>query len=118
MAYKIQEGMWAWLLHRIAGVGIFLFLLAHIADTAAIGWGAKPFNAVMAFYRSPVFRLLETALFGTVLFHGLNGVRIIIMDFKVGGTLHERGMFYGVLAIFVVLFLPVAYLMLAPLFVG
>ncbi len=118
MAYKVQEGMLAWLMHRIAGVGVFIFLLAHIADTAVIGWGPKPFNAVMAFYKRPMFLLLETALFGAVLFHALNGIRIIFLDFKRGATLHERGLFYAVLAVFLALFIPVAFLMLRPLFTG
>ena len=26
--------MWSWLLHRVTGVGIFLFLLVHILDTS------------------------------------------------------------------------------------
>ncbi|HPP75472.1 MAG TPA: succinate dehydrogenase, cytochrome b556 subunit, partial [Armatimonadota bacterium] len=28
--YRGREGMWSWVLHRVAGVGIFIFLVAHI----------------------------------------------------------------------------------------
>jgi len=114
MWYKVEEGMWAWLLHRLTGVGILVFLFLHIADTALIGWGPKVYNAVLAIYRAPLFRLGEVALFGAVLFHALNGIRIMIVDFCPGATVHQRRMFYAVVALFVVLFLPVMYLMLKP----
>ena len=37
--YSGGTGMWAWTLHRASGVGIVIFLFAHIIDTALIGWG-------------------------------------------------------------------------------
>src|SRR5436305_9395467 len=30
--YKGQSGMWSWLLHRVTGLGILLFLFIHIVD--------------------------------------------------------------------------------------
>ncbi|RAE53574.1 succinate dehydrogenase, cytochrome b556 subunit, partial [Burkholderia multivorans] len=28
--YRGGEGMWSWVAHRVTGVGIFFFLLAHV----------------------------------------------------------------------------------------
>ena len=45
--YRGREGQWAWLLHRVTGVGIILFLFAHVVDTAVIGWGPAAYNRVL-----------------------------------------------------------------------
>ena len=34
--YRGREGMWSWVAHRISGVLIFLFLFAHVLDTALV----------------------------------------------------------------------------------
>jgi succinate dehydrogenase / fumarate reductase cytochrome b subunit len=110
--YRGYEGQWSWLLHRITGVGVFIFLLAHIVDTAMIGWGPRLYNETMAIYRHPVFRVGEVILVGAVLYHALNGVRIIIIDFWPEATLVQKKLFYGVVVAFAVIFVPVAIYML------
>ena len=37
--YKGQSGMWSWLLHRVTGLGILLFLFVHIVDISLLGFG-------------------------------------------------------------------------------
>lgn len=93
-------------------MGVFVFLLAHIVDTALIGWGPKAYNAAIALYRRPVFRVGEVVLAGAVLYHALNGVRIVIIDFWPGATIAHRKLFYGVVVIFTVIYLPTAIYML------
>jgi len=58
----------------------------------------------------------EVGLAAAVLFHALNGIRITILDFRPDLGRRQQELFYGVVALFVVLFLPSAYLMLRPLF--
>ncbi len=108
-----HEGLWSWLLHRITGIGVFLFLLAHIVDTAMIGWGPKINNETMANYRHPLFRVGEVILAGAVLYHALNGVRIIIIDFWPESTLAQKKLFYAVIVVFALIFVPAAIYMMA-----
>jgi succinate dehydrogenase / fumarate reductase cytochrome b subunit len=56
------------------------------------------------------------ALSGAVLYHGINGIRIIIIDFVADATRIQRQMWYVVWASFIVLFLPAAFIMLRPVF--
>ncbi len=109
--YRGGEGQWSWLLHRITGIGVFVFLLAHILDTAVIGWGPKAYNEVMGFYRNPVALTGEVILAGAVLYHALNGIRIIIIDFWPESTLAQKKLFYGVVVAFLVIFVPAAIYM-------
>ena len=44
--YQGHEGQWSWLLHRVTGVAIILFLFAHVVDTAVVGWGPEAYNRV------------------------------------------------------------------------
>jgi len=110
--YRGGPGHWSWILHRVTGVGVFLFLLVHIVDTALIGWGPGLYNKAMALYRHPVFRVGEVLLAGAVLYHALNGVRIIIIDFWPEATVIHKRLFYAVGALFALLYIPTAIVML------
>ena len=110
--YKGGSGQWAYILHRVTGVGVFLFLLIHIVDTALIGWGPEIYNKAMDIYRMPIFKLGEIALFAAVLFHAINGTRIVIFDFWVGAMRFQKQMFWIGAVIFVAAFIPVAWIML------
>lgn len=103
--YRGREGMWSWVLHRITGVAIFFFLLVHILDTALVRISPEAYNAVMASYKTVVMGLGEIALVGAILFHALNGLRIILVDFWSKGTRYQKAMFYIVLILWTVLML-------------
>jgi succinate dehydrogenase / fumarate reductase cytochrome b subunit len=117
-AYRGGEGHWSYIFHRLTGIGVLLFLLIHIIDTALIGWGPDIYNKAIALYQHPFFRVNEVILFAAVLYHALNGVRIMIVDFWPGSTRHHRALFWAEMALFVVLMAPVSVLMLIPVFKG
>ncbi len=114
--YRKQVGMWAWLLHRITGVGVLLFLFLHILDTMMVGFGPGVYETFINLYRSAFVKVLEVLLVASVLYHALNGVRITIIDLWEGATRVQQQLFYGATVIFIVVFLPAAYFMLKPLF--
>lgn len=106
--YRGTEGMWSWVLHRITGVGIYFFLLVHILDTALVRVSPEAYNAVIGTYKNPVMGLGELALVAAIGFHGLNGLRIILIDFWQVGPKYHRLMFYIVIGLWVVLLLGFA----------
>ena len=114
--YRGGTGQWAWLLHRVSGVGILLFLLIHILDTGLVLFGPEVYDRVVKIYTHPVFRVGEVGLAAAVLYHALNGIRITLLDFYPELSPRQRQLFYGVVSVFVLVFIPVAYLMQAPLF--
>jgi succinate dehydrogenase / fumarate reductase cytochrome b subunit len=116
LSYRGREGYWAWLLHRVSGVAIILFLFLHVLDTSLVGFGPSAYETFVSFYRVPFFRVLEVALSGAVLYHGINGLRIILIDFVETATRIQRQLWYVVWASFLVLFLPTAFFMLRPVF--
>jgi succinate dehydrogenase / fumarate reductase, cytochrome b subunit len=107
--YRGGTGMWSWVLHRVTGVGIYFFLLVHILDTALVRLSPQAYNAVIGTYKTPIMNLGETALVMAIVFHAINGVRIILIDFWSKGPKYQRQMFWAVIVVWAILiagFLP------------
>ena len=117
IAYRGKAGMWAWVLNRITGLAVVLFLYVHVADTFLIGFGPDVYNEVMGLYRAPVVRFLEVGLVAAVLYHGLNGIRVMLINFWEPATRIERQLFYGVVALTLIILVPTAIIMIGRLFV-
>ena len=113
--YKGKEGQWSWFFHRLTGVGVLLFLFAHILDTMLVGWGPEVYDRVISVYTHPFFRTAEVGLFAAVLYHALNGVRIILVDFWPAGTRYHKQMFYIEMGLFLIIMAPVSFVMLSHL---
>lgn len=108
----------SWALHRLTGVGVMLFLIIHILDTALILLGPEWYNRIIQLYRLPVFGLMEIGLFAAVLYHAVNGVRIIVIDFWPASTVYYKTMFWIQMVIFLAVFIPVTVIMLGHVMHG
>ncbi len=78
--YRPREGMIAFLLHRISGLAVLLFLSIHIVDTSLVYFFPASYKDAIALYRTPGFMLAEIALMAGVIYHGLNGFRLALFD--------------------------------------
>ena len=114
--YRGSEGMLAWAFHRISGVAIWAFILLHVLDIWLANVNAKLYNDLLTIYGSPVGRVLETALGAAVLYHALNGMRIIVMDFWPSMTRYHRQLWYANWVLFVIVGLPFVAQIMAPAF--
>ena len=110
--YRPPPGMISWALHRVTGLGVLLFLLLHIVDIFLVNYGPDAFNELLFLYRHPVFRIGEIILVAGLYYHAANGVRIILIDFWPQAYRYERELFYGVIAVFLLAFIPTAVLMI------
>ncbi len=91
--YQWHVGFLAWVLHRITGLLLSLYLVIHIWVVRTISHGPEGFNHVMATVQAPLFLLFEVGLLGTVLYHTLNGVRLLLIDTG-WGVRHQKGLFF------------------------
>ena len=110
--YRGRDGMWSWVAHRITGVLVFFFLLVHVLDTALVRVSPETYNTVIASYKTPIVNLLEVGLVGAVLYHALNGLRIILIDFWSKGPRYQQVMLWSLVGVWVVVMLPGVYFML------
>ena len=65
-----------YLLHRLTGVGLVVYLLIHIIETGQRTRGPETWEGLMALFATPAFKLLEFTLFAAFVYHALNGIRL------------------------------------------
>lgn len=99
--YRGDPGMWSWVLHRISGATIFFFLFVHVVDTALVRVSPEAYNAVIETYKTPIIGLMEIGLVAAVLYHALNGIRVILIDFWSKGPRYQRHMLWVVAGVFI-----------------
>jgi succinate dehydrogenase / fumarate reductase cytochrome b subunit len=116
--YRGSEGMLAWAFHRISGIAIWVFVVLHVFDIWLAGAAPVLYDEVLKVYGSPIGRVGETLLGAALLYHALNGVRIIIMDFWPPLTRFHRQMWYVNWIVFTIVGLPVAWIILRPIWEG
>ena len=77
LRYKGQGPFLTYILHRIGGLGMAIFITIHILAIFVEGRGWKIGQLINLIYINPFFQ--SFFLFG-VLFHVINGMRITILD--------------------------------------
>lgn len=80
LKYKGREGQNAFMLHRVTGLGTLLFLTIHIVETASAYYYPPLYEEAMLLYRLPIFMVGEIFLVFSVVYHGVNGLRIAYLD--------------------------------------
>jgi len=115
IAYQSGVGMWAFLLHRITGLALIFYLLMHIFVISRALNGAQTFDKLLAVLTSKPFILADLALLAAILFHGLNGIRIILFDTGVG-IRQQKAIFWFMMAPAVIIWFVTAYITIPYLF--
>lgn len=111
--YHGDLGQYAWVMHRATGVGTLFFLLVHIVDIMLIGLGQDMYDHSIAFYGHVFLLPMEVALVGAVIYHSLNGIRIMLIDFWDMGVRRQRQLYWAALIGTVALTLPSAVVILS-----
>ena len=116
--YRGKSGQWAFVLHRITGFLVFFFLLLHVVDVSLINIDAELYNEVHDLYGNVMLRLFEVGLLAALIYHALNGVRIVMIDFFPGSIRSEKRMFTVVLFLSVVLTAVGGFIIMKPFLEG
>lgn len=112
--YQGRIGQLSFILHRLTGLGTLLFLSVHILDTSTVYFFPSLYADAIALYRSTPFIIGEIFLVFSVIYHGVNGVRIAIFDLfspKSWGASSQSKTALITLVIAFVLWLPAAFIM-------
>ncbi|MDQ3128587.1 MAG: succinate dehydrogenase, cytochrome b556 subunit, partial [Chloroflexota bacterium] len=118
LRYRGSEGMIAWAFHRVSGLAIWVFIVLHVFDIWLSGANPTLYDELLVIYASPLGRIGEALLGAALLYHALNGLRIVIMDFWPAMTRWHRQIWYANWVIFTLVGLPVAYVILKPIWEG
>jgi succinate dehydrogenase / fumarate reductase cytochrome b subunit len=96
--YDNRLGLWGWLgggrwgveryayiLHRLTGLGILLYFLMHIVVTSLRATGTYAWVEGAVFHQT-IFKIGEFLVFAAFAYHAFNGIRLILVElgFAVG----------------------------------
>ncbi len=115
LAYRGGQPMIAWLLHRVSGIGIVFFVSMHILaafflySVEATSFTGAVSEALTEFYEALPMQLF---MLFAVLYHAINGLRIVVLDMFPGLWKHNREAMWVQWALFLPMFLLPAALML------
>ncbi|HMQ25986.1 MAG TPA: succinate dehydrogenase, cytochrome b556 subunit [Acidimicrobiales bacterium] len=99
--YKGKSGQWSFVAHRVTGFLVFMFLLLHIVDVSLVNIDPELYDTVHELYGNILLRLFECGLLFALLYHSMNGLRIVLVDFF-PGVIRKEKMLTG-LVVFVTL---------------
>ena len=95
--YK-STGFISFLLRRITGVALVLYLFTHMWVIGSANGGAETFDARLNMVQTPFFKLAEIALLAAVVYHAFDGLRLMIVHyFHV--TEYRKSLFYAAFGI-------------------
>ncbi|MBS3976229.1 MAG: succinate dehydrogenase, cytochrome b556 subunit [Syntrophomonadaceae bacterium] len=81
IAGKYGAERYLYLLHRITGLGLLTYLLLHVYVTGVRIQGEAAWAAKMAAVGTPFFKFGEFLVVVGFIFHALNGIRLLIVEF-------------------------------------
>jgi succinate dehydrogenase / fumarate reductase cytochrome b subunit len=110
LRYRGAIGQWSWVLHRISGLGVVLFLTLHVIDTSWAVFYPDLYEKAIAVYQTPLFTIGEFVLVACVVYHAFNGVRIALFDYRPSWWKYQ-----GQAALIVI---GLAIMVLLPVFMG
>lgn len=113
LRYRGAIGQWSWVLHRVTGLGVVLFLVLHVIDTSWAVFYPALYEEAIASYQSPLFTIGEFGLIACVIFHAYNGLRIAIFDYNPRLWKHQERAAYIALGLTALTLVPTFAIMVA-----
>lgn len=107
LRYNGQGPMLAFILHRIGGIGMAVFIAMHILASFLGGSIGGFLNNVYEHWLFQIF------IFFCVLFHAINGLRITIVDLFPKLLVHQREAIWVEWAVFLPLFAVAVYVIIS-----
>jgi len=103
-SYRYFTGSFAYVLHRVTGLGLVFFIFFHILSiTKATAADPSSYDLMIRRMQDPDFKLGEIMLYAALLFHGINGIRILLIDFVIDDTHRTKALFWALTALILVL---------------
>lgn len=91
-------GSWAFILNRITGLGLTLYLFLHLIMLGQLAKGPEAYDGFIALVRNPIFLAGELLVIAAALIHGLNGIRIGLTSLGIAGN-KQKQLFIGLMTV-------------------
>ncbi len=95
MRYRWHTGSTAWLIHRITGVLLTLYIFVHLYVLSHLK-DLDSYKKLLQLMENPLVKLSEIGLLALVLAHGLNGIRVTLLELGIPSRKQKRLFWYAV----------------------
>lgn len=97
-----STGFVSFMLRRVTGVALVLYLVAHIWVIGSANGGPELFDARLAAVQTPFFKMAEIALLAAVVYHAFDGIRLLIVHYF-DVTEYRKSLFYAAFVVSAIL---------------
>jgi succinate dehydrogenase / fumarate reductase, membrane anchor subunit len=87
-----RGGMWAWLFQRVTAVVLIVGLVTHLVATHIVNLGHLSFLNIGDRLGSTFFVIIDVSLLAASIFHGLNGARMVVLDYRLQSVAARRAL--------------------------
>ena len=115
LQYRGESGQWPWIFHRVSGLLTVAFIVTHVLDSTFITFFPRLYQKTVKLFKHPLAGLGEIAVIGAVIYHGVNGLRVAIMDMRPELWRHQEKANETVQIVFAALYIPIALKMLGSI---
>ncbi len=88
---RSRGGMWPWLGQRVTAVVIIVTIMVHLVLTHFVAIGELSFDNIGERLASTAVLVNDLLLLVAVVFHALNGIRMVALDWGLTGSGLRRG---------------------------
>jgi len=81
---NMKTGMWAWIGHRLTGLILVVYVFMHLSFISTASINHDSFNDLMVLTASPLFVFMDFLLVVVVIYHAMNGFRVVLFDMGIG----------------------------------
>lgn len=99
---NMKTGMWAWIGHRITGLVLVAYVFMHLSFLSTASVSSGGFDSLMEVTSQPLFVAMDFLLIIVVIYHAMNGARVIMFDLGLG-IRHQKLVFWICMAVAAVL---------------
>jgi len=115
---NMKTGMWAWVGHRLTGLVLVAYVFMHLSFITQASLSHEKFDSLMEIVEKPLFVLLDFVLVCAVIYHAMNGLRVVLFDMGIG-IRRQKLIFWIMMAISVAIIVAGFWVLLdAGLFQG
>lgn len=93
-----STGFISFVLRRFTGVALVIYLFIHMWVIGSAIQGPEVFDARLGMVQSTFFKFAEIALLAAVVYHTVDGIRIMIVHWF-GVTQYRKSLFYAAIAV-------------------
>lgn len=106
--YKRNAGLLAWVVHRVTGIALTLYLFLHLYVLGSLRDPEK-FQGMMSLAKSPWVKAAEFGLLALVAAHALNGARVMLLELGMPTRMQKPSLWLAAAGLAVLLGASAAY---------